>query len=71
MVVVVVVYRSACVSRHLQLRTGGFFVAKFYCPHALADSIQHIQIREKMLEFSSTVIYTVSVSPTLILKTAT
>jgi len=27
--------------------------AKFYCLHALADGKQHIQIREKMLEFSS------------------
>jgi len=27
--------------------------AKFYCPDALADSNQHIQIREKILEFSS------------------
>jgi len=26
-------YRSTCVSRHLQLRTG----TKFYCPHAFAD----------------------------------
>jgi len=28
-------YSSTCLSRHLQLRTGGFFDAKFYCPHAL------------------------------------
>jgi len=40
--------RSASVSRHPQLRTGGFcWTAKFYCPHALADSNQRIQIREK------------------------
>jgi len=46
---------------HLQLRTGGFFVsAKFYCPHALADGTQCIQIREKTLEFSSTVLSTMS-----------
>ena len=39
--------------------------AKFYCPHALHGSNQHIQISEKMLEFSSTldsVIYDVSVA---------
>ena len=29
---------------------------KFYCPHALADGNQHIRIREKTLEFSSTVL---------------
>jgi len=28
-----------------------FVGAKFYCPHAHADSNQHIQIREKTLEF--------------------
>jgi len=54
-------HRSTCMSWHLQLRTGGFFDAQFYCPHALADGNQRIQIREKTLEFSSTVIYTVSV----------
>jgi len=53
-------YRSTCVSRHLLLRTGGFFGAKFSCLHALADSNQSIRIREKMLEFSSTVLSTVS-----------
>jgi len=39
--------------------------AKFYCPRALDGSNQHIQISEKMLEFSSTldnVIYDVSVA---------
>jgi len=30
-------YRSTCVSWHLQLRTGGFAGAKFYCSHAPAD----------------------------------
>jgi len=37
---VVHVYGSTCISRHLQLRTGqqeDFAGAKFYCPHALAD----------------------------------
>jgi len=33
---------------------------QFYCPRALADSNQHIQIREKTLEFSSTVLSTLS-----------
>jgi len=32
-----------------------FVDAKFYCLHALADGNQHSWIREKMLEFSSTV----------------
>jgi len=31
-------YRITCISRHPQLRTGGFFGAKFYCPHAIADA---------------------------------
>jgi len=51
--VCVCVYRSACVSWHLQLRTGGFCRCKFYCPHAFADGNQQILIREKTLEFSS------------------
>jgi len=34
--------------------------AKFYCPHALADGNQRIRITEKMLEFSSTVLSTLS-----------
>jgi len=37
-----------------------FVGAKFYCPHALADGNQHIRIREKMLEFSSTVLSALS-----------
>jgi len=40
-------YSLACVSRHLQLRTGGFVGAKFHCPHALADGNQCIRIMEK------------------------
>jgi len=31
-----------------------FISVKFYCPHALADGKQHIKIREKTLDFSST-----------------
>ena len=47
---------------HLQLRTGGFCWSKFYCQHALAGSNQRILIRQKTLEFSSTVLsYTDSV----------
>jgi len=53
-------YRSTCASRHLQLRTGGFCWHKFYCLHAFADGNQCIQISEKTLEFSSTVLSTVS-----------
>jgi len=37
-----------------------FVVAKFYCLHALADGNQSIRIREKTLEFSSTVLSTLS-----------
>ena len=46
------------VSKHW--RTAGFCCAKFYCPYALTDGNQCIQIREKMLEFSSTVLSTLS-----------
>jgi len=34
---------------------------KFYCQHALSDGNQCIWIREKMLEFSSTLLSTVSI----------
>ena len=37
-----------------------FVGAKFYCVHALADGNQHIRIREKTLEFSSTVLSALS-----------
>jgi len=37
--------------------------AEFYYLHALADGNQRIRIRQKTLEFSSAVIYTVSVPP--------
>jgi len=30
--------------------------AKFYCPHAFADGNQRVRIRQKTLEFSSTVL---------------
>jgi len=50
-------YTSTCVSQHLQLRTGG---AKFWCQHVLFDGNQRIWIMEKMLEFSSTVLSTLS-----------
>ena len=53
-------YRSAWVGQHLQLRTGGFVHAKFYCLHALADGNQHIWIRENTVGFSSTVLSTLS-----------
>jgi len=33
-----------------------FVGAKFYCPRATDDGNQRIQIREKMLEFASTVL---------------
>jgi len=37
-----------------------FIGAKFYCLHALADGNQCIQTREKTLEFSSTVLSTLT-----------
>jgi len=37
-----------------------FLTAKFYCPHALANDSQRIQIREKTLEFYSTVLSALS-----------
>ena len=37
-----------------------FIGAKFYYPHALADGNQRTRIREKTLEFSSTVLSTLS-----------
>jgi len=50
--------------QHLQLRTEDDFVgAKYYCLHALADGNQRIWIREKRLEFSSTVLSTLSLYP--------
>jgi len=52
-------------SRHLQFLTGGLCWCKADCLHALADSNQHIRIREKTLQFSSTVLYTV-LSPYLL-----
>ena len=48
-------YRSTCVSLHL---LEDFVGAKFYYPHALADSNQRIRIMEKTLEFFSTVLST-------------
>ena len=45
-------YRSTCISGHVQLRTGGFCWYRVYCPHALLTSNQHIRIMEKILEFS-------------------
>jgi len=35
-----------------------FVGAKFYCPHALSDGKQFIQIREKIPEFSLTALST-------------
>ena len=52
-------YRSTCVSWHLQLGIKENFAgAKFYCSHALGDGNQRIRIRQKTLEFSSTVLST-------------
>jgi len=48
--------RTTCIRWHPQLRTRGFCWSRFYCTHVVADNNQHIGIREKMLEFSSTVL---------------
>jgi len=40
------------------LELEDFVLAKFYCPRALANGSQRFQIREKVLEFSSTVFST-------------
>jgi len=40
------------------LELEDFVGAKFYCLHALADGNHRIRFREKMLEFSSTVLST-------------
>ena len=44
-------YRSTCVSRHLQLRTRGFCWCKVLLPHTLADGNQHMWIREETMKF--------------------
>ena len=53
-------YRSTSVSWHLKLITGGFCWCQVFCRHALADSNQRIQVREKTLEFSPTLFSTLS-----------
>ena len=53
-------YRSTCISWHLQLRTGGFCWCKVLCLHALGNGNQRIWIRDKTLEFFSTVLSTLS-----------
>jgi len=46
---------------HLQLRTDEDFIgAKFYWPHDLTGGNERTGIREKTLEFSSTVLSTLS-----------
>jgi len=41
-------YRSTCVSRHLQLRTESDFIgAKFYCPYALADVTLELRVNKR------------------------
>ena len=41
-------YRSACISWHLQLRTGRFRWCKVLLPHALVDGNQHKQESNKI-----------------------
>jgi len=53
-------YRSVCISRHLQLRTGMLLVQSFTARMPLLKSKQRSQIRMKTLEFSSTVLSTLS-----------
>jgi len=58
----------------IQVNLEDFVGAKFYSPHALADGNQRIRIREKTLEFSSTVnsvVYTVSVPLNEVLEIST
>ena len=61
-------YRSTCANQHLQLN---IFINHFikskrskrpfcWCPHALADGNQRFRIREKTLELSSTVLFSLS-----------
>ena len=53
-------YRSTCIRADSTFseELEDFVRAKFYCLHAFADGHQCIRIREKMLEFSSTVLST-------------
>jgi len=53
-------YRPTCIRADSTFseELEDFVRAKFYCLHAFADGHQCIQIREKMLEFSSTVLST-------------
>jgi len=56
-------YRSACISWHVQLKTGDlrFCQCKVLLPTFLVvDGNQHIRTRKKMLEFSSIVLSTLS-----------
>jgi len=46
-------YRSTCISWHLHLQLEDSVGEKFYCPHTLADGNRHVQISEKMLDFSA------------------
>jgi len=49
-------HRSTCVSKHPNYALKNFVEAKFYCPYVLTDGNWCIEIREKMLEFSSAVL---------------
>ena len=51
-------YKSTCVSRHLQLRTGGFCCCKVLLPTMTATSA--FRLREKTLELSATVLSTLT-----------
>jgi len=42
------------VSQHLHYKLQDYASAMFYCPHARANGNQHIQIRQKTLQFFST-----------------
>ena len=54
------VIQDNLVSRHLLLKTEDSVEAEFYCLHALAVSNYCIQLPEKMLGLSSTVLHTPS-----------
>jgi len=51
---------SVATCKYITQCMSDFVGAKLCCPPALADSNQHIWIREKTLEFSSTVLSTLS-----------
>jgi len=50
-------YRTTCISRHLQLRTGGFCWSTFAAGMPLLTATSALRLGGKMLEFSSVVLH--------------